>query len=115
MPLEENPASVVVLRSQATLPRPPSSDLGSLDSHSDSQLSLGSVVVCTSRGKHQEALRKEWQPAAALPKALLLPTLTSPLEARPLGDMSPKFLRGKYGSCGQDEGWASGYLAHLQC
>lgn len=85
MPLEENPASVVVLRSQATLPRPPSSDLGSLDSHSDSQLSLGSVVVSTSRGKHQEALRKEWQPTAALPKAFLLPTLTSPPRSQAFG------------------------------
>lgn len=92
MPLGENPASAVVQRSQASPPRPPISDLGSLDSHSDSQLSLRLLDVT---GKHGETLRKkEWQPVAALFKALLLPTLTSPPEARPLGDMSPKFLGG---------------------
>lgn len=48
---------------------------------------------------------------AALPKAFLLPTLTSPPEARPLGDVSPKFLRGKYGSCDHGEGGVSGCLA----
>lgn len=52
---------------------------------------------------------------AALPKAFLLPTLTSPPEARLLGNMSPKFLRGKYGSCDQGEGRQVAAQPILQC